>query len=406
VTSDPAPINVTATSVDEIPVGTVSFGDDGRVIHANTALLTLLGYARDEVEGRHVEQLLSVAGRIFFQTHLYPLVRLGQPAKELFVLLRHKDGRQIGTLVNASRTGQTTTCAMMEVLERSKFEEALLRAKRDAEERGHELEEANARLEEQALELEFQQDQLHEQAEDLDKARAAAVDASNAKSHFLAVMSHELRTPLNAIGGYAELLDLDIHGPLNEGQRDTLHRLVRAQKHLLRLINDVLSMSRIEAGHVEYRVENVDAAQLVDSVVPMIEPQLISAGLQSTVTLEPGLRLRADQEKLQQILINLLTNAVKFTPPDGTISLKGSRRDAKTASIVIRDTGIGMPADKLQSIFEPFVQVQTGQARREGTGLGLAISRDLARGMGGDIIVESEQGKGSAFHVVLPLATG
>jgi PAS domain S-box-containing protein len=385
-------------AVDDLPIGAVAIRDDGCVVHANAFLLQLLGYSREEVEGKHVEILLSVAGKIFFQTHLYPLVRLGHPAQELFVLLRHKDGSQVGCLVNARRrsTGQSpiTDCVFMEVRERGKFEEALLRAKKEAEQRGVQLAEANRLLEEQALELEMQQQHLHDQAAELE-------EASSAKSRFLAVMSHELRTPLNAIGGYVELIELGVHGEITAGQREALDRVARAQRHLLRLINDILNLSRIEAGRVDYAVEPVDIRAVVESVVPMVEPQAAAASVRIDRQVTTDVVARADREKVQQILINLLTNAVKFTPAGGAITVTASRRDDRVV-VDVRDTGIGIPAEKLPSIFEPFVQVDTSHVRREGTGLGLAISRDLARGMGGDLTVESVLERGSTFHLSLP----
>lgn len=401
--------------LDQLPCGIVSFRDDGRVVQINATLLNVLGLSREEVEGRHVEQLLTVAGRIFLQTHLYPLVRLGQPAEELFVLLRHKDGRSIGSLINAQRretsSGAMIDAVVMEVRERSKFEEALLRAKRDAEaandalrKRSMELEHANRQLEEQAAELELQQDQLRAQATELERARSLAEEANKAKSRFLAVMSHELRTPLNAIGGYVQLIEMGIEGPTTEGQRASLERITRAQRHLLGLINDVLNLARIEAGRVDYRLEKVAVRDAFDAVMPMVEPQLKTAGLQSSIEAAPDLTVRADREKLQQILINLLTNAVKFTTAGGRVTLVASRRDERTIVISVSDTGIGVASEKLASMFEPFVQVDTGHRRREGSGLGLAISRDLARGMSGDLSAISESGKGSTFFLSLPAA--
>jgi PAS domain S-box-containing protein len=424
-----------APALDELPVGVVAFRDDGCVVHVNGAMLALTGHSRDEVVGKHVEQLLTVAGRIFFQTHLYPLIRLGQPATELFVLLRHKDGSTVGTLLNARRRGaagsrDVTVCVFTEVRERSKFEEALLRAKREAESaagalraRTEELEFANSRLEEQAIELELQQQQLHEQAVEMEahaadmvvvneeltargleltRARAAAEEANRAKSQFLAVMSHELRTPLNAIGGYVQLLELGVQGPVTDGQRDFLARVASAQRHLLRLINEVLNLSRIEAGHVEYRVDLFPADDLLRGVLPLIEPQMAAAGLESQTSIEPGVMLRADREKVEQIIINLLTNAVKFTPAGGRIAITATKPGKGTVALSVSDSGIGIPQEKLTQIFEPFVQVDTGHTRREGSGLGLAISRDLARGMGGELLVTSELGKGSTFVLTLP----
>ncbi len=397
--------------LDNLPCGVVSFTDDGVIRYANETVADTLGYTRDEMRGRHVETLLTIAGRIFYQTHFFPLLRLHGNADEIFLLLRRKDGQEVGALVNARRRERDgviiSDCVLLEVKERRKYEDELLRARHAAEAANAELEQQAKILQDQAAELESQSeelqtlnDELVEQTEELEKSRAAAEDANRAKSEFLATMSHELRTPLNAIGGYVQLIELGIHGPVTDAQRETLGRVVRSQRHLLRLINDLLNLARIEAGHVEYHVNPVSVADLVDAVVPMIEPQMAVASLRLTVSLPPGLQVRADRDKAEQILINLLTNALKFTPERGHVAVKVAVDDSGVwTNIHVADTGIGIKPEKLQSIFEPFVQLQERQT--EGTGLGLAISRDLAVGMGGDLRVESELGVGSTFTLVL-----
>jgi PAS domain S-box-containing protein len=419
-----------------LPCGVVSFEDDGTIVGINDTLASMLGYETSELEGRHVETLLGIAGRIFFQTHIYPMTRLHGRAEELFVLLRQKNGGDVGALLNAIRRDAggraVTDCVVLEVRERRKYEDALLRAKQAADAankalqlRTDELERANKTLEEQAVALELHRQQLQDQATELEvqseellatndelllrtteleQARIVADEANHAKSQFLAVMSHELRTPLNAIGGYAQLLELGVHGPINQQQREALERIVRGQRHLLRLINELLNLARIEAGRVDYVIDEIRVADVVASVMPMIEPQTSEAGLTSSTSVEPHLVARGDREKVQQILINLLTNAVKFTPAGGTIRTTAESDDAaRQVRVSVADSGIGIPIDKLKSVFEPFVQVDVGHTRRkEGSGLGLAISRDLARGMGGDLRVTSEEGRGSTFTLVLP----
>ena len=227
-------------------------------------------------------------------------------------------------------------------------------------------------------------------------------------------MSHELRTPLNAIGGYAELIEMGIHGPVTEAQRDALLRIQRSQRHLLGLINEVLNYARLEAGSVHFDLTTVGVLDALAVVETLVRPQVLAKGLALTVgPCDPQLSVRADAEKLRQVLLNLLSNATKFTDAGGRIAIACAAADAgapahdrePAVAITVTDTGLGIAPDQLERIFEPFVQV--GRALHnpgEGTGLGLAISRDLARGMGGDLTVESTPGVGSTFTLTLPSA--
>ena len=239
-----------------------------------------------------------------------------------------------------------------------------------------------------------------------DARRLAESQASNrAKSEFLAAMSHELRTPLNAIGGFAELLSMEIHGPITDQQKEDLIRITSSQRHLLGIINDILNFSRIEAGRIEYNIIRIKLAETIDSVVQMVHP-LAAAKRIELITEEcpPDIAGNGDPAKTEQILINLLSNAVAFTENGGTISI-GCGFAEGGVWIRVKDTGIGIPTDKQESIFEPFVQVgRSLTTSHRGTGLGLSISRDLARGMNGDLTVESKVGHGSAFTLWLPKA--
>ncbi|HEX8692305.1 MAG TPA: HAMP domain-containing sensor histidine kinase [Longimicrobium sp.] len=239
------------------------------------------------------------------------------------------------------------------------------------------------------------------------RARAEAEEANRAKMDFLAVMSHELRTPLNAIAGYAQLLEMGIHGPVTEEQREALARIRRSQRHLLLLINDVLNFAKIEAGRVELRLGTVPAAELVAGVEPLILPQAEARGIRYERRL-PAVppAVRADPDKAGQVLLNLLSNAVKFTGDGGRVRLE-CVPNGRRVLFRVHDTGPGIPPERLESVFEPFVQLERGlSAQREGTGLGLAISRDLARAMGGDVWAESTPGRGSVFTLALPRADG
>jgi signal transduction histidine kinase len=422
--------------LDLAPAGFLSFADDGTITAANATLAAMLGWAPGELEGRRMEAILTVGARLFWQTHFFPMVRMHGQAEEVFLILRAADGSDVAVLANAVRRERggawANDCVLVRVRERRKFEEELLRARKEAdraraevEEHAEELRVSNEQLETQAVEMELQQEQLHEAAAEMeaqadqlralndalqertdeaDRQRAAADEANRAKSAFLAVMSHELRTPLNAIGGYVQLMEMGIHGPVTDAQREALGRVERSQKHLLRLINDVLNLARIESGRVEYVLEDVDLAVLMADVTPMVEPQMTAKALALEVAVAAGAVARADREKVQQIVINLLSNAIKFTPAGGRVRVQARRAGGpREVLLSVADTGIGIAPEKHASVFDPFVQVDMSRTRRsEGSGLGLAISRDLARGMGGDLRVESTVGEGSTFTLTLP----
>jgi len=253
------------------------------------------------------------------------------------------------------------------------------------EARTRELQEANRRLGEANLNLEA---------------------ASRHKSEFLANMSHELRTPMNAIMGFTRLVMRRCKDLLPAREYENLGKILLSSEHLLALINDILDLSKIEAGRMEVHASSVDLEPLVDLCLRTIEPLVKSDRLRLIKTLEQGLPLLfSDQDKLKQILINLLSNAVKFTE-DGAITVTARSCDGEIV-MAIADTGIGIPKDKLELIFEEFRQVDSSTTRKySGTGLGLTISRHLARLLGGDIMVQSTVGVGSTFTVTLPLRYG
>jgi signal transduction histidine kinase len=238
---------------------------------------------------------------------------------------------------------------------------------------------------------------------DAETARSDAEAANRAKSDFLAAMSHELRTPLNAISGYVDLLQLGIHGDVTVKQEAALVRISANQRHLLTLINDILAFAKLEAGRVEFDLRDLGAAELLSSVEPLVAPMATVAGIEYSVKeCDPTLRLRGDEERVRQILLNLVGNALKFTPSGGFVILECTQQGA-WIHIDVTDNGPGIPAEKQEKIFDPFTQVERRLNQPQtGVGLGLAISRDLARAMGGELGVESVSGAGARFTLRLP----
>lgn len=281
------------------------------------------------------------------------------------------------------------------------------------------LEETNQLLQTQARQLEDQTNEARELAHELaltneelraainevEKARATADAANRSKAEFLAVMSHELRTPLNSIGGYVDLLEMELRGPLTDGQRADLQRIRRSQRHLLGIINDILNFTRLEATEVHYEVIDVPVRALIGDLDALIGSLARAKALVYSCHSPPAtVFVRTDPDKLRQIMVNLVSNSVKFTPAGGRIRVSCSTGTSFVA-VHVEDTGPGIPGDKLEAVFEPFVQLDRGLTRTtDGTGLGLAISRGLARGMGGDITLKSEVGVGSVFTLTIPLS--
>jgi len=266
-----------------------------------------------------------------------------------------------------------------------------------------------------ADELETANSRLHDMMESAAQAQRIAEDASQAKSEFLATISHELRTPINAIIGYTDLLLLGIPEAPGRHQMEHLQRLRRSGRHLTRLIDDILDLAKIEAGQLQMNDDVEECEEALEAALSIVGPLAAEKGVDITSCWSPGdsTLYRGDARRVEQILINLLGNAVKFTPPGGTVRLTcqvdgGGDRIAGRSGRVhmgVEDTGIGVPEDKHDLIFERFVQGESGFRRsHEGAGLGLAISRELARMMGGDITVRSSEGNGSHFTLSLSAA--
>lgn len=330
------------------------------------------------VVGPQIEGVMTRGEAVWFEDLYLPIERNGRLDDAWWTYsyspVRDDDGRIGGTLVVCIETTSSVT-AQRELVEQRARVENMLESMADA----------------------------YESAQD---ARRSAELANKAKADFLAVMSHELRTPLNAIGGYAELIDIGVHGPVTAGQKEALERIQRSQRHLLGLINGVLNYARVDAGAVHYDIEDFSLCDVLATCEALVAPQMRKDRLTfHSAPVSIGIRVRADREKVQQVLINLLSNAIKFTETGGSVRLECAPIDAERVAVRVTDTGRGIPPDRLEGIFDPFVQVDANLTRvQEGVGLGLAIGRDLARGMGGDLVVSSTPGSGSTFTLLLPAA--
>jgi signal transduction histidine kinase/FixJ family two-component response regulator/HAMP domain-containing protein len=258
-----------------------------------------------------------------------------------------------------------------------------------------------ANLQRLSLELQARQDEIEVKNRDLERA-------DRLKTEFLANMSHELRTPLNAVIGFSQLLEQQYFGELNDKQLEYIHEIEGAGGHLLDLINDILDLSKIEAGRMELELERLELAELLESCARLVRERAVRAGLDLTLEVVPGLSVSGDKRKLKQVIVNLLSNAVKFTPSGGRVTLKAHplRRGADVRDgdieISVEDSGIGIPLEDQERLFTPFTQVDGSLARRhEGTGLGLALSKRLTELHGGVIEVRSTPGQGSTFSLRL-----
>ncbi|HEX2093641.1 MAG TPA: ATP-binding protein [Longimicrobiaceae bacterium] len=410
---------------------------EGRIVSWNAGAARIKGYTEEEILGKHFSIFYTEPDleRHYPEYELKVAVREGRFEDEgwrvrkdgsrfwanvVITALRDPEGRLVGfAKVTRDLTERRQAESERAALERERV------ARQEAEELAEQLQQQALELEAIQAELEMANDELQRANAELlvrsveaDRARSEAESANQAKTNLLANMSHELRTPINAIIGYTELLEMGIPGPVTDSQRVQLGRIRVSSRHLLLLIEDILDLSKLEAGRIEVARERGRLAGVLEAALPLIEAAAAEKGLEVGNRCEHGADhfFIGDEGRVRQILVNLLSNAVKFTDPGGRIEIRceivadadaGARAVGPGSWLGLRveDTGVGIPPDQLEAIFEPFVQVETHRARtRGGAGLGLAISRQLARLMGGDLTVTSEVGRGSCFTLWLPAA--
>jgi signal transduction histidine kinase/ActR/RegA family two-component response regulator len=351
--------------LDTAPCGFLAFTDDGRVVMVNTTLLKLLGRELGEVQGKHVESILSVAGRIFYQTHLFPMLKMHGKVDEMYLLLRSKSGENVPMLANAVRRERdgmmVNDCVFVPMRQRSRYEEEILQAKKEAEE------------------------------------------ANRLKDDFLATVSHELRTPLTAMLGWVHILRNRALDPQRVAHAvEVIERNARAQAQL---IEDLLDVSRIVSGKMRLDVQPVDPAELIETAIESVRPAADAKSVQVQKVLDSGAGpISGDAARLQQVIWNLLSNAIKFTPQGGQVQVRLERINSHV-EITVNDTGAGISPEFLPYVFERFRQADQKLNRHHGgLGLGLAIVRHLVELHGGEVRVYSQgEGQGATFTVVLPL---
>lgn len=360
---------------DNAPNGYYSLDDRGRVLMINQTFLNWLGYSRDELIGTPISNLLTGTTQGFFAANFEAFKQRGV-ASEVELDVRRKDGTLLPVLIDAiavyAADGQFlhSRTTALDMTERRKVEIA-----------------------------------LRESRDELRTANEALAKASRLKDEFLANMSHELRTPLNSILNFSESLLEQSIGPLNEQQQEWIRYIETSGQHLLSLINDILDLSKVEAGQMSLQMEAVSVAQLCQTSLLFVKEMALKKQVALTYQLNDQLaEVQADVKRLKQILVNLLSNAVKFTPPGGKVRLGVTvDTEAGVAHYVVEDTGIGIAAADLERLFQPFTQLDSSLSRQyEGTGLGLALVRRLIALHNGTLSVQSEPGKGSRFTVSLP----
>ena len=385
---------------EHAPVPYIVTDPVGTITDANIAAAMLLGPDPDRLRGKPLQSFIPLAARSRFRQRLAELAGAHvMPELVFLVSARHEQRRIVNATVSVARGVDGKLVEVRWLLcERSSSssEESQGLARSSTVERR--VSARTAELERQVIE----QERLRREAEE---GRRHAEQASRDAIELLTTVSHELRTPVSAIAGYTELLSMGVHGPLTPGQQVDIDRILATLDHIVGLLDNLLLYFRVGGGTLPVDSHDIPIEPTVRSVVSLVQPMIDTKGLRLVVDPpERALDAYADGDRLRQILLNLVSNAVKFTAPNGTIHVRW-RQSTDAIELQVQDDGIGIPANQLERIFKPFVQLEKADLPiRTGFGLGLAISRGLARAMGGDLSATSEMGCGSTFTLTLPRA--
>ncbi len=385
---------------------------EGNAIFVNPAAGEILGYNADEIIGKNLHDVIHHSkpdGQPYpiEECPLYIALKNGSDHVEMEDVFWRKDGSPVPveliakTMVENGKTvGVVVT--FQDITQRKRDEERIkninVELEKRVEERTADLMLAN-KCQEQEIKVRLKAEHA------LIEAKNEAERANRAKSQFLSRMSHELRTPMNAILGFGQLLECDTGDPLSPGQKERVDEILKAGKHLLDLINEVLDLARIESGREDLKIEDVNVQKVAEEALKLIQPEAADRGIkvENTIPEDLDVCVQADATRLKQVLINLLSNAVKYNRRHGKVTLSMETPSHEKLGIHVVDTGKGIAPEKIENLFEPFDRLDADEFDSSGTGIGLTITRQLLELMDGTITVQSTVGKGSCFTVEIPL---